>query len=229
MPVRRLETPRLWAWRKESKVSNSKVTSGGCQCGSVRYRFEGGEPGHAELCHCRMCQKASGNWGLALIGLDADKLVWTKGRPSEFRSSPIVARGFCERCGTPLYMREDGDPQYDITIGSLDDPNAAPPSRAVGAEGKLRWFDTLGTLPARRTDEDRSPEDLAKLTSLQHPDHDTGNEPDVAHATDSPPRRLADEQDFDRVAQMNERLNAEDPSETLPVDGAMITSGELSK
>jgi GNAT superfamily N-acetyltransferase len=169
-----------------------------------------------------MCQKAGGNLGLALIGLDADKLVWTRGRPREFRSSPIVNRGFCEHCGTPLYMREDGHPQYEITIGSLDDPNAAPPSRAVGVESKLRWFDTLAELPSRRTDEDRAPEELAKLTSLQHPDHDTRGSHGMGNAAESLPWRLATEQDFDRIIEMNERLNVEDPSETKPFDRAMM-------
>jgi GNAT superfamily N-acetyltransferase len=169
-----------------------------------------------------MCQKAGGNLGLALIALDADKLVWTRGRPREFRSSPIVGRGFCEHCGTPLYMREDGHPQYEITIGSLDDPNAAPPSRAVGVESKLRWFDTLAELPSRRTDEDRAPEELAKLASLQHPDHDTRSEPDMGSAAESLPWRLATEQDFEHIIEMNERLNVEDPSETMPFDRAMM-------
>jgi ribosomal protein S18 acetylase RimI-like enzyme len=206
----------------ELKVPSPKVMSGGCQCGAVRYRFEGENPGHAELCHCRMCQKAGGNFGLALIQLDADKLVWTRGRPREFRSSPIVSRGFCEGCGTPLYMREDGDPQYEIAMGSLDDPGAFPPSRAVGVESKLRWFDTLAALPARRTDEDRAPEELATLTSLQHPDHDTQYGPGREDVTDSSPWRPAAEQDFDRIIEMNARLNAEDPSETMPFDGTMM-------
>jgi GNAT superfamily N-acetyltransferase len=170
-----------------------------------------------------MCQKAGGNWGLALIALDADKLVWTSGRPREFRSSPIVSRGFCERCGTPLYMREDCDPQYEMTIGSLDDPNAAPPLRAVGVESKLHWFDTMAKLPSLRTQEDRTPDELAKLTSLQHPDHDTRcDEPGAANTARSSPWRLAIEQDFDRIIEMNERLNVEDPSETMPFDGSMM-------
>jgi hypothetical protein len=170
-----------------------------------------------------MCQKAGGNWGLALIALDADRLVWTKGRPCEFRSSPIVSRGFCEVCGTPLYMREDGDSQFEMTIGSLDDPNIAPPIRAVGVESKLHWFDTMANLPSLRTDEDRTPNELAKLNSLQHPDHDTpSGEPDAENAARCSPWRLATEQDFDRIVAMNERLNAEDPSETMPFDETMM-------
>ena len=204
-------------------MSSSKRMSGGCQCGAVRYRFEGAHPGLAEVCHCRMCQKAGGNWGLSLIRLDADKLVWTRGRAGEFRSSPIVSRGFCERCGTPLYMREDGDLQYEVTVGSLDDPNAAPPTRAVGVESKLSWFDTLAELPTWRTDEDRAPEELKKLASFQHPDHDTRrDELSGEKAAEFSPWRLATELDFDRIVEMNERLNIEDPSETSPFDRAMM-------
>lgn len=151
----------------------AETRSGGCQCGAVRYRIDGplGSPG---ICHCRMCQKAFGSWGAALVSAAADRLTWTRGRPSEFRSSAIVARGFCEACGTPLHMREDGDPNYGIAIGTLDDPNGIPPmDEQVGVESETRWFRTLYALPRATTADQRSPEDLQKLKSLQHPDHDT--------------------------------------------------------
>jgi hypothetical protein len=105
------------------------------------------------------------------------ELTWTRGRPSEFRSSPIVARGFCSACGTPLHMKEDGDPNYEIAIGTLDDPEQAPPSGQVGIESELSWFKSLAALPGHSTADDRTPEDLKKLKSLQHPDHDTENWP----------------------------------------------------
>ena len=46
--------------------------------------------------------------------------------------------------------------------------------------------------------------------------------PSVETATDSSPWRPAAEQDFDRIVEMNVRLNAEDPSETMPFDRAMM-------
>ena len=152
------------------------VHSGGCQCGAIRYRITGAL-GRAAICHCRMCQKASGSWGAALVLVKAADLSWTRGRPGEFRSSAIVARGFCKDCGTPLFMREDGHPDYDLAIGTLDNPLVAPPSEQVGLESKLAWFDTLSSLPGHRTDEERSPGDLAQLRSRQHPDHDTDTWP----------------------------------------------------
>lgn len=152
--------------------------SGGCQCGAVRFRAE--EVGVAGFCHCRMCQKAFGGPGAALISVPIGKLVWTRGKPSEFRSSAVVARGFCAKCGTPLYMLEDGWPIYEIAICAFDDPAALPaPDHAVGVESKLPWFDRLHALPGRTTDDDRTPEDLALLKSLQHPDRDTEHWPEA--------------------------------------------------
>ncbi|MGE0007950.1 MAG: GFA family protein [Parvibaculaceae bacterium] len=148
------------------------VLTGGCQCGAVRYRIDGAL-GRAGICHCRMCQKAFGSWGAALVSVPAAGLAWTRGQPGEFRSSAVVARGFCAGCGTPLYMKEDGDPLYEIAIGTLDDPERAPPVEQAGIESELSWFRSLPGLPSHRTEDDRTPEDLAKLRSLQHPDHDT--------------------------------------------------------
>ena len=127
--------------------------SGGCQCGAVRYRIEG-PLGPAGFCHCRMCQKAFGSFGAPLVAVPHERFRWTRGEPSIFRSSPIVARGFCRHCGTPLFMQEDGDGQIEIAVGTLDDPAVAAPDHVVGLESKLPWADRLPTLPAtapRRT------------------------------------------------------------------------------
>ena len=151
--------------------------SGGCQCGAVRYHFQGA-PAKAGICHCRMCQKAFGSWGAAFVSLPASNLRWTRGEPSEFRSSAIVARGFCPSCGTPLYMREDDDPNYEIAIGTLDDPGAVSGfTEQAGVESEVPWFSTMHLLPRQHTADYRSADDLARLTSLQHPDHDTDQWP----------------------------------------------------
>jgi hypothetical protein len=154
-------------------LGESVSWSGGCQCGAVRFHFEG-VPAKAGICHCRMCQKAFGSWGAALISLPAVGFKWARGKPEEFRSSAIVARGFCAACGTPLYMREDGDVNYEIAIGALDEPSAIPPmTEQAGIESELPWFAVMRDLPRQHTEDYRSPEDMARLKSLQHPDHDT--------------------------------------------------------
>jgi hypothetical protein len=114
-----------------------------------------------------MCQKAGGNFGLALFR--APRLTFTRGEPAAFESSPGVLRGFCRNCGTPLFMRGKDDP-YDMTIGSLDHPDDVGPLKSqVGIESECRWFRDLSLVPKYPTSE-------AEETggrSFQHPDHDT--------------------------------------------------------
>ena len=151
--------------------------SGGCQCGAIRFRVTG-PLGKAGICHCRMCQKAFGSWGAALVSVSAENLSWTRGQPAGFRSSAIVERGFCANCGTPLYMREDGDDNFELAIGAFDEPSRVGPlTEQVGVEGRVSWFNDMHLLPEQTTAETRTPQDLARLKSLQHPDHDTDHWP----------------------------------------------------
>lgn len=121
-----------------------------------------------------MCQKAFGSFGAALVSVGENQLTWTRGQAAEFRSSSVVARGFCTACGTPLYMKEDGDPHYELAMGTFDDQSALPPlSRQSGTESRVAWFSTMASLPMEETRDYRSEEELIYLKSLQHPDHDT--------------------------------------------------------
>ena len=156
-----------------NELKNAGHFSGGCQCGMIRFRVTGAL-GRAGICHCRMCQKAFGSWGAALVSVPAGQLSWTRGQPGEFRSSAIVARGFCSRCGTPLYMREDGDSNFELAIGAFDEPSRVGPlTEQVGVESRVSWFSNMHLLPEQTTPETRTPQDLSRLKSLQHPDHDT--------------------------------------------------------
>lgn len=146
-------------------------TTGGCQCGAVRYRLTS-EPTHTSICHCRMCQKAFGNYFSALTGVPTSDLVWTRGQPGIFKSSEIVERGFCRDCGTPLTYRQIETDRVCISIGSLDHPERVSPEIQYGVESKQPAFETLHTLPFVTTEDDTPPEVLARMASRQHPDHD---------------------------------------------------------
>jgi hypothetical protein len=150
----------------------TSVITGGCQCGGVRYKIEG-PLGDASICHCRMCQKAFGSWGAALVSVPFALFEWTNSVPGTFRSSAFVERGFCAHCGTPLYMREDGDTNIEVAIGTLDNPNIIKQlTRQSGVESRLHWFASMAALPEETTSDYRSAEDLQRLASLQHLDHD---------------------------------------------------------
>ncbi len=155
------------------------AASGGCQCGAVRYRASA-MLDTSHICHCRMCQKAAGNFFIALIGIPKDALTWTRGTPATFRSSEQVERGFCRACGTPLYYDYAGSRHLSVTTGSLDNPAAFPPRVQFGTEGRMPWFDALPALSEEGTTEETMSDlvDAIRATNHQHPDHDTESWPE---------------------------------------------------
>lgn len=152
---------------------------GGCQCGAVRYHA-GAMLDTSHICHCRMCQKAAGNYFAALIGIPKDALSWTRGTPATFKSSDQVERGFCQACGTPLYYDYASSKHLSVTTGSLDNPADFPPRVQFGVEGRMPWFDTLPGLTEEGTTEDTMSDlvDAIRASNHQHPDHDTANWPE---------------------------------------------------
>jgi hypothetical protein len=160
---------------------NDGPYSGGCQCGAVRFRAEA--LGRASICHCRMCQKATGGFFGAYV--TGRGVTWTRGGPSYFPSSNKVQRGFCSACGTPLTFEPlEGIPpgQVELSIAAFDDPIVAAPVIQVNLEGKLNFVDHLADLPT----ETESPGWVAfksAVVSHQHPDHDTETWPPAESAT----------------------------------------------
>ncbi|ANM16388.1 GFA family glutathione-dependent formaldehyde-activating protein [Rhizobium sp. N541] len=151
-------------------------TSGGCQCGAVRYRAEG-ELGYPHLCHCRMCQKAAGNYFMPLGGVMHSNFTLTRGAPKWFQSSDLVRRGFCGDCGTPLFYDIPGTDFINITLGSLDDPDVVKPVMQSNTGRRMSWFHALPGLPVEPEPETPDREDAIAASNHQHPDHDTKSWP----------------------------------------------------
>jgi hypothetical protein len=151
------------------------VHTGGCQCGAVRFRVEGALS-DASVCHCRMCQKAAGNFYLPLVSVRGARLTWARGEPKRFQSSNAVFRGFCGDCGTPLtYEAPDG---VALAIAAFDKPQGIVPQIQWGTEAKLPYVDHIPDLPGEDTMADQDASSfLATLVSYQHPDHDTAEWP----------------------------------------------------
>ena len=152
--------------------SRRSLHTGGCQCGAVRYALYA-EPNNASVCHCRMCQKASGNLFQALAGVKHADLAWTRGTPKFFKSSEVIARDFCGDCGTPLTYRQLDNDRVSISVGSLDDPALVPITTQYGMESHIPGVEKISQLPSQKTSDWVDPSRAPKLASHQHPDHDT--------------------------------------------------------
>ncbi|MBT5434673.1 MAG: GFA family protein [Rhodospirillaceae bacterium] len=117
--------------------------AGGCMCGAIRYEADR-DPRFSALCHCHMCQQWSGSAMLGTAAFDRDAVVFTAGEPKVFWSSDVCERGFCGDCGSSLFTRYSSGGAFDVVLfvglGTLDDPEIAPPDVHYGAEGELSWM-----------------------------------------------------------------------------------------
>lgn len=147
------------------------VLTGGCQCGAIRFAVSKA-PVRVSICHCRMCQKATGAPFASLADIPKTDFAWTKATPAAFQSSSIAMRDFCPACGTPLsYRRIDGE-TIEIMTGTFDRPDRVVPTRQYGSESRLGWVVGIANLPSQTTQQNYGPEKMATIVSRQHPDHD---------------------------------------------------------
>jgi hypothetical protein len=99
-----------------------------------------------------MCQRAVGGAFILLAGAPKSDFEWTKGAPKFFASSNLAQRGFCGDCGTPLSFAYDRpDARIYVTIGSLDNPEAAPIAQHYGVESKWAWVSFCEDIPQEET------------------------------------------------------------------------------
>ena len=126
------------------------MLTGGCLCGAVRYEALGpiSDPSN---CHCTLCRRASGAPFVAWFTVLRPSFRLLRGEPSTFRSSSKARRGFCGRCGTPLTFALDAVPhRVDVTIASLDEPNAVVPADHTYTSTQIAWVELADGLPRYR-------------------------------------------------------------------------------
>ena len=125
--------------------------TGGCACGRIRYTAAV-EDDDAYLCHCRMCQRATGGVSIAFKNFSKSAVSWDR-EPEYYASSEIARRPFCAACGTSLGFEYPHSEKMDLTVGSFDDPSRFVPKHHFGTESMHRaWINTEG-LPEQRSDE----------------------------------------------------------------------------
>ena len=126
---------------------SAPVLHGGCLCSAVRYALSG-FPVDAGYCHCRVCQRANGAPVVAWTTVHATDFQYRQGAPTIFASSTRYQREFCARCGTPLVFRRQVAPDFvDVTLASLDDPDAIAPTYHIWCASRIAWFETADQLP----------------------------------------------------------------------------------
>ena len=141
--------------------------TGGCLCGAIRYEVTG-PPLHADHCHCRMCQRASGAPYAPWMTVPLSAWRLTRGAPAAYRSSPGALRSFCPACGGTLTFTLEGDGEVDVALGSLDDPAAVAVAEHIWVASAMPWQTVDPQLRVRPDHEAPPPEPAAPPGADEH-------------------------------------------------------------
>lgn len=127
-------------------MSDMPTYEGGCLCGQVRWRAMGA-PANVRICHCRLCQKATGGPFFARAIFPRDAFAWTGGTTA-WNSSPRLVRMACGRCGTPMFAAPNDPPaRIGVSLATFDDPAAVRPDCHIWVSAKLPWVTVADGLP----------------------------------------------------------------------------------
>lgn len=133
----------------ETNDTDLPVT-GGCMCGAVRFSIAAA-PIAQRICWCRSCQyHGAGNATVSAI-FPFDALTVT-GEVRDYEmvadSGNVMRRGFCPRCGTPLFNRGSRRPEiFVVRVGALDHPERFPPKSQIWASRRPAWVKDLLHIP----------------------------------------------------------------------------------
>lgn len=124
------------------------MVEGGCQCGAVRYRIDGGAEHHA-LCHCTDCRASAGAPAVAWMAVKEDLFTLLKGELTTYEGKHGARRQFCPKCGTGLFYRNARmlPGIVDVQSATLDNAADYPPGAQIQCAERLPWMATLATLP----------------------------------------------------------------------------------
>lgn len=137
-------------------MTEQRTVTGGCYCGAIRYEATEG-PIRGGMCHCRMCQRWTGQAAAMGVFFPIESFRFTAGTPKTYMTSRILERYFCVDCGTSIghrYVAGPFHPLMDIFIGTLDHPEDCDgPQGHFGMESHLtKWMTLPDDVPKQVAD-----------------------------------------------------------------------------
>jgi len=123
----------------------SKVITGSCQCGSVRFQISGAFEKFF-LCHCKRCRKDTGSAHAANLFSSTAVISWLQG-DHEVKSFKIPEtqheKSFCSVCGSALPTTRMNSAFLVVPAGCLDDPIDLQPHAHICYSDRANWDEGL--------------------------------------------------------------------------------------
>jgi hypothetical protein len=147
---------RIWMQRKVSSVSGEyhamtereeQSQRGRCLCGACGFELIG-EFNWVGHCHCESCRRATASPFTTWIGQANGRWRFLGETPVSYASSPGVTRGFCGKCGSPIFFRADRFPdEVHFCAALLEQPERVAPSTHFHSKEMLPWIHLADDLP----------------------------------------------------------------------------------
>jgi len=130
----------------------TKAIKGGCLCKAIRYEITG-ETHSTCHCHCRACRHTTGAVAVTWTTVAIENFHITSGEPTLFASTKWGERQFCDQCGSQItFQHADFNRYIDVTVNTLDKPDAEPPERHIWTRSHVSWMKIDEHLPKSRED-----------------------------------------------------------------------------
>ncbi len=126
--------------RSAGAGEKTRVWTGGCNCGAVKYEVHG-PLGPVTNCHCGQCRRFHGHVGAYTVARRDAFALLEQGRLKWFRSSEQTRRGFCETCGSSLFWQSVDDDEIYIAAGTLDEAGGLKTVAHIFVAHKGAYYD----------------------------------------------------------------------------------------
>lgn len=141
--------------RETTAASQVKTRLATCNCGQLRVTVTGPDPERISLCHCRLCQKQSGNvfcvqarFPKDQVQIEGGSTAWRlpKNEADRLGYRNCVSLGgggtfhFCPQCGSTVWYMADADlERIGVKVGCFTDPTFPPPKLSGFEEYMYPW------------------------------------------------------------------------------------------
>jgi hypothetical protein len=115
--------------------------NGSCLCGAITFTLQFPSKWIVH-CHCTRCQRAHGSAFVTWVGADTEqvqiddpdkRLTW-------YQEPSGSSRGFCMRCGSPMFFRSLRDAgETHMTMALFTDALDRPPGSHEHYDTHVRW------------------------------------------------------------------------------------------